>query len=100
MSTDPRYTIRKALQTHLPKNNHYTVGVSGGSDSLALAYAMKDENYDFLAVIVDHHLQENSHDVAQTTKALLTDYDIPATIHKINIHFHIIIISNQVTTKN
>lgn len=86
MSTDPRYTIRKALQTHLPKNNHYTVGVSGGSDSLALAYAMKDENYDFLAVIVDHQLQENSHDVAQTTKALLTDYDIPATIHKINIH--------------
>ena len=86
MSTDPRYTIRKALQTHLPKNNHYTVGVSGGSDSLALAYAMKDENYDFLAVIVDHQLQENSHDVAQTTKALLTGYNIPTTIHKINIH--------------
>lgn len=86
MATDPRYIIRKALQTHLPKTNHYTVGVSGGSDSLALAYAMQDENYDFLAVIVDHQLQEDSHDVAQSTKALLTNYEIESTIHQVNVH--------------
>lgn len=86
MTTDPRYTIRKALQTHLPKNNHYIVGVSGGSDSIALAYAMKDENYDFHAVIIDHQLQENSAQFSAYAQTLLTNYGIGSTIHKAHVH--------------
>lgn len=86
MTTTTTYTIQQALQTHLPKHHHYIVGVSGGSDSLALAYAMKQENYNFHAIIVDHQLQENSAQIATHTQTLLTNYNITSTIHKVDVH--------------
>ena len=88
MIKNPTYTIRKALKTHLPKNNHYIVGVSGGSDSLALAYAMQDENYDFLAVIIDHQLQENSAQISDHTYLTLNNYGIAAKVDKVNVHLN------------
>jgi tRNA(Ile)-lysidine synthase len=71
--------LRKALRFWFQKfesNSTICVGVSGGMDSLALAVAAKleaaDFNLDLVAVIVDHGLQENSADVAASTKKKLS----------------------------
>jgi tRNA(Ile)-lysidine synthase len=59
----------------LEANSKVCIGVSGGADSLALAIAAKiasaDLNLDLVAVIVDHGLQDNSADVAASTKKKL-----------------------------
>lgn len=70
--------LRKAVRFWFQKleaNSKVCIGVSGGADSLALAIAANleaaDLNLDLVAVIVDHGLQENSADVAATTKKKL-----------------------------
>jgi len=70
--------LRKAVRFWFQKleaNSKVCIGVSGGADSLALAIAAKleaaDFNLDLVAVIVDHNLQENSADIAATTKKKL-----------------------------
>lgn len=70
--------LRKAVRLWFKKleaSSKVCVGVSGGADSLALAIAAKLEaeelNLDLIAVIVDHGLQENSGDVAASTKKKL-----------------------------
>ena len=59
----------------LDANSKVCIGVSGGADSLALAIVAKleaaDFNLDLVAVIVDHNLQENSAEVAASTKKKL-----------------------------
>ena len=59
----------------LDANSKVCIGVSGGADSLALAIVAKleaaDFNLDLVAVIVDHNLQENSADIAASTKKKL-----------------------------
>ena len=59
----------------LDANSKVCIGVSGGADSLALAIVAKleaaDFNLDLVAVIVDHGLQENSAEVAASTKKKL-----------------------------
>ena len=59
----------------LEANSKVCIGVSGGADSLALAIVAKleavDFNLDLVAVIVDHGLQENSAEVAASTKKKL-----------------------------
>ena len=70
--------LRKAVRPWFQKleaSSKVCVGVSGGADSLALAIAAKLEaeelNLDLIGVIVDHGLQENSGDVAASTKKKL-----------------------------
>ena len=59
----------------LEENSKVCIGVSGGADSMALAIVAKleaaDFNLDLVAVIVDHNLQENSAEVATSTKKKL-----------------------------
>jgi tRNA(Ile)-lysidine synthase len=58
----------------LEANSKVCIGVSGGADSLALAIVAKleaaDFNLDLVALIVDHNLQENSAEVAASTKKI------------------------------
>lgn len=85
MTTPHTYKIQKELTANLPNNHHYILGVSGGSDSLALAHAMKQSNYNFTAVIIDHQLQENSAEIATQTQNILTTHNINSTIHKVTV---------------
>lgn len=86
MSTDYMYNIRKELKKHLPKDRKYVVGVSGGSDSVALALAMDAECYDFLAVVVDHQLQDDSEHFSEYARLLMSEYNIPCIIHKVDVN--------------
>ena len=86
MTVDYAYKIRKEVLKHMPQDRHYVIGVSGGSDSVALAYAMQDEGYDFLAVVVDHQLQDDSAQFSASARAMLEDYGISCVVHKVNVH--------------
>ena len=79
------YKICQEVKKNLPEENDYIVGVSGGSDSLAVACAMHSEGYNVEAIIVDHQLQDSSHGVSEYAKSLLESYGIKSTIHKVNV---------------
>lgn len=71
---DVRRTVREWAAEHADPSTRYLVAVSGGGDSLALAWALSHEapalGLSAGAVIVDHQLQDGSnqraHDVAGT----------------------------------
>ena len=76
----------KSILKKYKKNSRFVVGVSGGSDSLALASIVntiaKEENYKFFFAIVDHGLRKNSAIEAQKVKKLLRKRNIDITILK------------------
>ena len=55
----------------LTKDIKVAVAVSGGSDSLALALALKDYGQNIICFIVDHKLREISGEHALQTKNIL-----------------------------
>lgn len=85
MAVDQMYRIRQELKKNLPKDHHYVIGVSGGSDSVALAYAMSDEGYDFTAVVVDHQLQEDSADFSEYARVLMSNRSIPCVVTQVHV---------------
>lgn len=68
------------------KLNSFAVAVSGGADSLALAYLMnqwcKINNYRIINLIIDHDLRENSALEAQKTLNIIKSYSMDGQIIK------------------
>ncbi|MEV4311088.1 tRNA lysidine(34) synthetase TilS [Actinocrispum sp. NPDC049592] len=79
-------TAVKALLQHTDPDR-IAVGVSGGADSLALAVAASTLT-EVTAVIVDHGLQHNSAEVAETAAEQLRQRDIKAKIVRIQVGTH------------
>lgn len=80
--------IRRAVETVLTPGNTYIVAVSGGADSMSLAAAcafLQRRGYQFVAVTVDHGLQEASAEVAAATQGALTDLGLAAVVEKVHI---------------
>lgn len=71
-----RSAVREHLQ-HLEAGDLFLVAVSGGADSMALAYALLKESEQLalraVAVTIDHQLQEESATVAQRTSDQLRE---------------------------
>jgi tRNA(Ile)-lysidine synthase len=63
-----RAAVEAFVQTHLATVEQWCVGLSGGPDSLALT-AVAAQVLPTTAVIVDHGLQSDSADVAETARA-------------------------------
>lgn len=75
--------IRKAVEDALEPGHTYLIAVSGGADSMSLAAAcafLARKDYQFVAVTVDHGLQEGSAEVAARTQRALTDLGLTATV--------------------
>jgi tRNA(Ile)-lysidine synthase len=79
--TDAIVEIRSAVRAHLQRleaGDIYLVAVSGGADSLALAYALIKESEPLalraVAITIDHQLQSTSADVAAKTAAQLRSF--------------------------
>ena len=74
MITQARLAVRQALAALNP-GDRVVVAVSGGADSLLLAYALFLEREELAlgihAVVIDHQLQENSGAIALETKRAL-----------------------------
>ena len=64
-------TFKKQLYSQI-KNEQFCIAVSGGPDSLALAFLgkifSKEFNSKFIAIIVDHNLRKQSGKEAQNVK--------------------------------
>ncbi len=79
------------------KSKKFVIGVSGGPDSLALAYFSKiycdEKKLDFTCIIIDHGVRKGSRKEAQKVKNLLLKKKIKSVIFKINItklkNFHL-----------
>lgn len=71
-----RSAVREHLQ-HLEAGDSFLVAVSGGADSMALAYALLKESEQLalraVAVTIDHQLQKESATVAQRTSDQLRE---------------------------
>ena len=76
-------TFKKQLYSQI-KNEKFCIGVSGGPDSLALAFLCKifskEFNSKFIALIIDHNLRKQSATEAQKVKIILTKHKIRAKI--------------------
>lgn len=88
---DCRRAVDDALAAHLggQSSGHLLVAVSGGADSLALAWAAAfvspSHGFTLEAVIIDHGLQADSADVATRAQKTLTKMGVPATIVKVRV---------------
>ncbi len=89
-----RRAVANCLEHHtatepLPDDALFLVAVSGGPDSLALAWAaafvIPRAGYRLEAVIVDHGLQAESGDVAADAKATLENLGIATTIVAVDL---------------
>ncbi len=76
----------KSVLKKYKKNNRFVVGVSGGSDSLALASIVntiaKEDNYKFFFAIVDHGIRKSSAIEALKVKKILRKRNIDIAILK------------------
>ena len=76
-------TFKKQLYSQI-KNEKFCIGVSGGPDSLALAFLCKifskEFNSKFIALIIDHNLRKQSGIEARKVKIILTKHKIKAKI--------------------
>ena len=80
------YTKVKSILSKYKKNNSFVVGVSGGSDSLALVALAKsieeEKKYKFFFALVDHGIRKNSRKEALQVKKLLNKHGIRLEILK------------------
>ncbi len=74
------YSKVKSVLTKYKKNNSFVIGVSGGSDSLALVAltnaVAEEKKYKFFFVMVDHGIRKNSGKEALQVKRLLYRHGI------------------------
>mgnify|MGYP001166658196 FL=1 len=72
------------------KSKKFVIGVSGGPDSLALAYFSKiyssEKKTDFTCIIIDHGVRKASGEEAKQVKKILFKKKIKSVIFKININ--------------
>jgi len=76
-------TFKKQLYSQI-NNEKFCIGVSGGPDSLALAFLCKifskEFNSKFIALIIDHNLRKQSGIEARKVKIILTKHKIRAKV--------------------
>ena len=84
--------MRECLQRHagdIPDDALFLVAVSGGADSLALAWATAWEipklGYTAQAVIVDHQLQKGSAGVAEQARATVKTFGLEADVITVSV---------------
>lgn len=84
---DARRAVKTLLDAHqeeIPLGSHFLVAVSGGADSLALAWAaqfvLPKLGFTVEAVVVDHGLQTNSAEVAQSAAQACQKIGLPARV--------------------
>ena len=80
---------RHSTPTHPTQGALFLVAVSGGADSLALAWAaqfvLPRAGFRVEAVIVDHGLQERSAEVARQAQTTLEQLGVPASIVAVDL---------------
>lgn len=86
---DCRRAITDFIAQHLTTPQHVVVAVSGGADSLALAwaaaFALPRAGHTASAVIIDHGLQDASAEVAEQARQRVEALGVPATVIRVQV---------------
>lgn len=89
---DARRAVKELLTAQhdsIPAGAHFLVAVSGGADSLALAWAaqfvLPKQGYTLEAVVVDHGLQEGSAEVAAQAVQTLAGMGLKAGVVSVEV---------------
>ena len=87
---DVRRAVREWAVEHAQAPTRYLVALSGGGDSLALAWALSHEapalGFSVGAVVVDHQLQEGSGERAQHAAEVASSWGLgPVIIKKVSV---------------
>jgi tRNA(Ile)-lysidine synthase len=86
-----RRVVRQLIRSHFPPGvpRHFLVAVSGGADSLALAwaaaFALPRLGHSVEAVVIDHGLQDGSAEVAQTAAHTVESFGLPVTVVRVRV---------------
>jgi len=79
------YALREFFNEHPLEKPRPLLALSGGPDSIALFYALLELGLKPLCAHVDHGWREESSDEAEALKELVTSYDLPFFLHKLDI---------------
>ena len=89
---DARRAVNDLLERHhdgIPDGSHFLLAVSGGADSMALAWAaefvLPRLGYSCGALIIDHGLQEDSAEIAETAKTRLEELGLSARVIRVTV---------------
>ena len=89
---DARRAVNDLLQRHqegIPDGSHFILAVSGGADSMALAWSaefvLPRHGYSCEAVIIDHGLQEGSAEIADTVTVRLEVLGLSARVITVTV---------------
>jgi len=89
---DARRAISSLLERHrdsIPEGSHFLLAVSGGADSMAVAwaaqFALPRHGYSCEAVIIDHGLQEGSAEIADTVTVRLEVLGLSARVITVTV---------------
>lgn len=86
---DTRRCVRELFERESISNQTVLVGFSGGADSLALlaavAFEAKKFSIEAVSVIVDHGLQKDSAEIAETAKTISESLGVRALVKKVTI---------------
>ena len=89
---DARRAVNDLLDRHqgdIPDGSHFLIAVSGGADSMALAWAgefvLLRHGYSCEAVIIDHGLQEGSAEIAGNAKTRLEALGLSARVITVTV---------------
>ena len=90
---NPEYAIKSFIyQNNIKISEKFAIACSGGSDSMALVFAMKNIDLNnFISIICNHNIRQTSHKESQ---------DVRNYLIKNNIDSQILNIQNINTTKN
>ena len=86
---DTRRCVRELFEREGISNQTVLVGLSGGADSLALlaavAFEAKKFSIEAVSVIVDHGLQKDSAEIAETSKTISESLGVRALVKKVSV---------------
>lgn len=76
------------MNINIPKNQHITVGLSGGVDSVVLLHLLAQSGVPLSAMHVHHGLSVYANDWADFCAQLCRDWQIPLTIKRVQVQAH------------
>lgn len=94
---DGMFAIKDTINSYIKSNNItelkplFLVGVSGGSDSLALLFSAFNEskkrnsNFRIAAVVVNHKLQKITDKITDNVVNFCNDFNIPVYVKEVNV---------------
>lgn len=72
--------LEKHLEVYFKNNEKAFLSCSGGVDSMFLFHIMRNKNFNFSVIIINHNLQKDSADVSQKTSEIVQKYNIESHV--------------------